>query len=436
MYIDWEWKAGQERTFTLNVKGECDLSQTGVEGGCAIDIVNEQGHGCNIHGDANSTLNCYATFYEAIFNHTGPLQISGGLTAYLRANRDNCIGWKDDAHSTDILALTDNVNLTCYASAANNYSAIEAGSFAVLHNASLYVYNNNQSVKDVATVGVKHYFGINTTGNVLIGNINEKSWQAIRCETLSILNCAQFLAFSSDYCAIECTNSITINTPNVIICGEFNREQTEDRARRGAVTIKDPNKIYIAADILAFGSTKAYDAEDTNNLAFMVKTIGTDVPEDETLYTPVVSNGNFATIAKTLTFARVSHNLELIPGSEPSYSNPGHREYYHCKACGYYFEDMSSKYRILDLESWISEGRNGYIAPLSSDFEPYRAKMIEACNNMYIRADVPEIHALVETAQTLMSGYTYNEAESMAANKAMLDKVYYQLLDKVNNIQL
>lgn len=248
---------------------------------------------------------------------------------------------------------------------------------------------------------------------------------------MSIINCGNFIAFSSDYTAIQASVSLTIQTPNVIICGEYNREETTNKARMGAFTIDDINNLYISPDLMALASEKAYNVPYTATSAMMVQTRGEDVSN---MYTPVVCDGNFATIAKTVTFTKAAHNLEYVPAAEPTYSSPGHKEFYQCRDCGAYYEEPQHETRIPSIDYWLSPYGNGYIAPSQQDYEPYRAKTIEACNNMLAAADTPEIRALVQAAQAQISAYVYNDAISEAANKAAIDNIYFGLYYEVNNV--
>lgn len=105
--------------------------------------------------------------------------------------------------------------MTCLSPEPEKYEAIKGGSIFVVNNASLIALNNNSGKRDEATINLRHTFGISTTGVVKIGNINSKSWQAIKCENLFINECGEFVAVSQDYAAIECSGILSVQTPNV-----------------------------------------------------------------------------------------------------------------------------------------------------------------------------------------------------------------------------
>lgn len=331
-----------------------------------------------------------------------------------------------------MLFVVGNADLTCGETNTSNYQAIICGCLFVTNNASLNAYNYNGSDKRRATLEVRDIFGVNTTGNVYVGNRSASSWEAVTCDILSIINCNNFIAYSTDYTAIEVKNSITIQTKNVIICGEYNREEGTNKTRKGAFTIQDPNKIYLAPELITLASDQAYD-EDlfAATPAMMVRTVGEDA---DNLYTPVASNGYLAPIAKTITFSTVAHSLEKVDAVEPTYTTAGHKEFYQCKDCANYFEEPQGETRILSIVQWLGPNGNGYLAPLVQDFDPYKQAMIEACNNMFAGGDTPEIRALVQDAQAKLSAYVYDESISPAANKAALDNIYRSLYTEVSNV--
>lgn len=427
--MEGPWNAPDE-DFTLTVLGSCYISQTdNTQGGSAI-YVNEGGsHGLIITGTVGSYLETYTDYFESIYLHKVPLMFSGDLEAMILSDGDRCIHWRDQ-HGTDMLFVTDNVKLTCGTSTDHKYQAIQCGSMFVIGNASLYAVNNNGFDADSATINVRHFFGINTTGNVYVGNVSDKSWQAIICERIAILNCNDFVAFSSDYTAIDVSESMTIQTPNVTICGEYNREETTNKARKGAFTIENVNQLYISPDLMVKGSVEAYDVPQTATSIMMVLTRGQDVSK---LYTPVVCDGNTATIAKTIQFSVSAHNLVPVPGLNPTYSAPGYKECYQCRDCGTYYEDMQHNIQIFSLDAWRGPDGNGYIAPLTDEFDSYKAARREAMNNMLLTADTPEIRAMIEAAQAKIDAYVYDDSISMTANKNKIDLLYQDLYIQVGD---
>ena len=163
----------------------------------------------------------------------------------------------------------------------------------------------------------------------------------------------------------------------------------------------------------------------------MVQTSGEDVYE---LYSPVACDGNFATIAKMITFADTSHNAQLVPGVAPSFALPGYKDCYKCMDCGTYFEEEQCETNIFDLDFWRLPLGGGFLEPYCFEFKIYQAEIRCQCEeNMIKRADVPEIRAMIAAAQARIDSYVYDEGMSLAANKAAINLIYYQLYDEVVN---
>ena len=57
------------------------------------------------------------------------------------------------------------------------------------------------------------------------------------------------------------------------------------------------------------------------------------------------------------------HNLELKDAVNPTCCTPGHEAYYECVSCNDCFEDQEKTKPIDDIEAWLAEGGDGYIAP-------------------------------------------------------------------------
>ena len=93
LILDWVAPSGADtKNFTLNVGGNCTIRQSNsTNGGSAIDILNEQGYGCNIHGEEGCQFFASSAYYESIFVHSGPLQFSGDLTANILAQAQRSI---------------------------------------------------------------------------------------------------------------------------------------------------------------------------------------------------------------------------------------------------------------------------------------------------------------------------------------------------------
>ena len=62
------------------------------------------------------------------------------------------------------------------------------------------------------------------------------------------------------------------------------------------------------------------------------------------------------------------HTMTLVNGSDPTCTEPGYDECYHCDICGKYFEDSEGMKGIPDLEAWRSEEGAGYIGPAGHVF--------------------------------------------------------------------
>ena len=57
------------------------------------------------------------------------------------------------------------------------------------------------------------------------------------------------------------------------------------------------------------------------------------------------------------------HSMFLYSVKEPTCTDPGHKACYQCSVCGKYFGDLECTIGISDLEAWRSEGGAGYISP-------------------------------------------------------------------------
>lgn len=74
-----------------------------------------------------------------------------------------------------MLFVSEDATLNCGALKADNYQAIVCGSMFVVGNANLNAINNNGKTAQRPAIEARHFFGVSTTGEVIIGNVSASS---------------------------------------------------------------------------------------------------------------------------------------------------------------------------------------------------------------------------------------------------------------------
>lgn len=62
----------------------------------------------------------------------------------------------------------------------------------------------------------------------------------------------------------------------------------------------------------------------------------------------------------------IGHDFDVTEAEKPTPTKAGHKAYYSCNACGLIFADEEGTSPIEDLEAWLAEGGEGYLAPLTT----------------------------------------------------------------------
>lgn len=277
--------------FTLDIIGQCYLYQVnGKPANHAIYFMgNDTNSNVEIHADNESYLECYSFGTDTVYMQNNPLAISGKLETVIYSAEDggDAIDWETEEGNNN-LTLNDDVKVGVGNTNTKNETAITVGNLNVLDNSSLLAICNNASTKNMGAINVQGNFKVNTTGDVLINAYNAKSWQAVVCNNdLEITKCNSFQAYAQDYSAVEVHGKLTIGEEaieKVYFSGGF--VPTDGRARRGAFTVKHPNRLEIPDGYLLYGN-ESLEAEVDNITQRAVVTFssGTDGFD---IYTPVI----------------------------------------------------------------------------------------------------------------------------------------------------
>lgn len=359
-----------------------------------------------------------------------PLAISGKLETVIYSAQDggDAIDW-DTEEGNNNLTLNGDVKVGVGNTNTENETAINVCNLNVLDNSSLLAICNNASTKNMGAINVQGKFLVDTTGDVLINAYNAKSWQAVVCNNnLEITKCNSFQAYAQDYSAVEVRGKLIIGEDaieNVYFSGGF--VPTDGRARRGAFTVKHPDRLEIPEDYLLYGN-ESLEAEVDNITQRAVVTFssGTDGFD---IYTPVIPDwvGLAAPKYAHSVVFRDHGELIFVPGKQPTYSTAGYKDCYKFKGVDVYFEDYEQQRQIDDINAWRSEGGDGYLSALRPDFNDYRNTVLAQCDSMLDRGDRPEIATLVNSAKAKINNYVYDNSVSLLSNKIKLDNIYKQL---------